>query len=167
MLRASSNRAFSSTTTDTSLPAATARLSACAIAEGPPPPPPPPAGAVKRELDRRDVGIVRGFGDESLEARREGVVWVVHEHVALVDLVGNRAVREKRRVAGTRWIVRQGRRDVPQPAEVDRAAGDVHVGAPTALLPLAFLEMDLPLQQVLQRRRCPCLDLHPQDRKST
>jgi len=36
MLRASSKRAFSSTITDTSLPAAAARLNAWAIAEGPP-----------------------------------------------------------------------------------------------------------------------------------
>jgi len=40
----------------------------------------------------------RGLGDEALEACGEGVMRVVHDHVALVDLVGQSHGKEKRRV---------------------------------------------------------------------
>ena len=41
--------------------------------------------SIERLLDREDVGIVGGLLDEALDARREALVGVVHEQVALSD----------------------------------------------------------------------------------
>ena len=43
-------------------------------------------GPVQGLLDREDVGVVRGLGDEPLHRRREGLVRVVDEDVAGADL---------------------------------------------------------------------------------
>ena len=77
MLRSSSNRAVSSTSTVTCLLRSAARCSAAMIGE-------PDAGAIERLLDREHVGVVGRLRDEG-DDRVVGVVGVVQQHVAIVE----------------------------------------------------------------------------------
>ena len=78
MFASSSKRALISTRTTTCLPRSAARMSDWTIGESPRRP-------VQRLLDRQDVRIVGGLGDEPLDRRRERLVRVVDEDVAGAD----------------------------------------------------------------------------------
>ena len=119
------------------------------------------AGPVQRELDGRHVGVGRRLRHEPLEAAGEGVVGVMHQNVALVELLrqrargGERLPRSERRVVGHR----EGRGNLQQTPQVERPLRLVDVGRRQRALTFALFEAQLPLQQLLQGRRRACFDL--------
>ena len=124
------------------------------------------ARPIQRQLDRTHLGILGRFRDKPLKAVGKRVVRVIHEDIVRVDLLCHRAVRRERRGRRKRRIVRKRSRggDVAQPAEIHDAVRDVDVGGVQGAFALALLEAQLPLEQVLERRRRTRLELDPQDR---
>src|SRR5438105_14369646 len=58
--------------------------------------------AIQRELDRLNGWVFRRLGDEPLKAARKGVVRVMDQHVVLVELLGDAALRHE-------WLCRDER----------------------------------------------------------
>src|SRR5881396_1810014 len=111
MFRSSSNRAFSSTKTNTSLPRTAAR-------------------AIQRQFDRHDVRVVRGFDHESLHCGLEGIVGVVDEYVPLREDREDRPALIDRRAPTMRRVVQLGERqtrELAQGAEVEEAMRGVQI----------------------------------------
>jgi len=84
---------------------------------------------------------------------------MVDQHIVLVELIGHGPARRKRLTRIGRRIVWQRRRHVAQRAKVDWPAGDIQVGGADLAVALALLEMELALQQILERRWRARLDL--------
>ena len=108
------------------------------------------AQTIERELDCLDGWIVRGFRDEPFDGGRKRIVRMVHEHVVLIELRGDRPVRRKGIDRGQRRIVRQSAicGDLEQATQIDGTIGDVDVSRIERAVALALFESKLSLQQV-------------------
>ena len=118
------------------------------------------ARPVERHLDRQDLGVVRGLGDEALDARGEALVRVVDEEVAGPDRaehVGRLVVVERHEPA--RHDRRPARRLQVLPIEV-RELGDAgEVEHPADLVAVVLREADAAQEDVPGRGRHRALDL--------
>ena len=108
-----------------------------------------PAGAIQRQFDRCDAGIVRCFGNEALERGREGVVRMVDEDVASVERFDDRAVVGER-ILGDEWRIVEVRPgepsgELPERAQIHEARSLVHIRGAEGALEIAFLEPQLAL----------------------
>src|SRR4026209_862192 len=93
MLFSSSNRACNSISTATCLPRSAPRGRHPAVVET-------PAGAIERELDGHDVGIVHCGLNEPLDRAREAIVGMVNQEVSLADDLEDVAARREARLSG-------------------------------------------------------------------